>query len=81
MLAKPTPLALKSLYSFSQHAGWGEVSKFLEAELAATYEILTVAGDETLLRQMQGRAKFILDLQALVREAPTRLAQLRESTL
>lgn len=81
MLTKPHPLAVKALYSFSNHTGWDDVSKFLQAELDAVHKVLTEAADEATLRQMQGRAQFIREFTTLVRDAPKVLEKLRESTL
>lgn len=81
MLAKPDSRALRALYSFSNHAGWDEVSKMLEAELASTYEMLVKHKDEVIVRQMQGRAQFILEFQKLVREARQELEMRQQSTL
>lgn len=81
MLTKPSTEALRALYSFSNHSGWAAVSSFLEAELASTQEILAMAVEDVTVRQMQGRAQFILELQKLVREARNELEKRRESTL
>lgn len=81
MLTKPEHMALRALYSFSNHAGWDDVSKFLEGELNATYRALATAADEVTLRQMQGRARFIQEFTSLVRDAAKQLEKLRETTL
>ena len=81
MLTKPEPMALKALYSFSNHTGWDDVSKFLNGELAKVYEALVLNPDEVTLRQMQGRAQFIREFLDLVANAQKVLEKLRESSL
>lgn len=81
MLTKPNSKALRAFYSFSNRTGWDDISAFLDGELAATYERLVKALDEVTVRQLQGRAQFIVDLQKMVREAPQLLEKMRETTL
>ena len=81
MLTKPTVAALRAVYSLSKHAAWDDIDKMFEAELADTLKSLAMARDEVTIRQLQGRAQFIQEFQALVREAHERLLKLRESTL
>lgn len=44
-----------------RHLG-GQFQRLLEHELASTYRNLADASDDTLMRQMQGRARFIREL-------------------
>jgi hypothetical protein len=81
MLTKPSALALRALYSFSNHTGWASVSKMLEDELASTYKLLTEAREPATIHQLQGRAQFINEFQGMVRDAPKILEKLQESTL
>jgi predicted ester cyclase len=81
MLTKPKPMAVKALYSFSNHTGWDDVSKFFDDELAKVHEVLVSSPDEVTLRQMQGRAQFIREFLDLVANAPKVLEKLRESSL
>lgn len=74
-------MAVKALYSFSNHTGWDEVSKFIQGELDKTLEHLVLSPDEVTLRQMQGRARFIQEFLDLVANAPKVLEKLRESSL
>lgn len=74
-------MAVRALYSFSNHTGWDDVSKFLNGELQKVYEVLASSPDEATLRQMQGRAQFIREFLTLVADAPKVLEKLRESSL
>lgn len=49
------------LTAIFKHLG-GQFARLLEHELETTYRNLADASDETLMRQMQGRARFIRDL-------------------
>jgi len=44
-----------------KHLG-GQFKRLLDHELQNTYRNMSDAADETLLRQMQGRARFIREL-------------------
>lgn len=81
MLTKPNSRALRAFYSLSNRTGWDDISAFLDEELAAVYEQLSQAREEVTLRQLQGRAQFIVDFKKVVRDAPTLLEKLRETTL
>ena len=74
-------MALKTLYSFSNHTGWPEVDQMFRDELAKVYETLASSPDEATLRQMQGRAQFIREFLDLVANAAKVLEKLRESSL
>lgn len=74
-------MAVKALYSFSNHTGWEAVGKLFEDELQAIYRVMTSSTDEVTLRQMQGRAQLIQEFLDLVANAPKVLEKLRESSL
>lgn len=81
MLTKPKPMAVRALYSLSNHTGWMDISKFLYDELDKVHETLVLNPDEGTLRQMQGRAQFIKEFLHLVENAATVLEKLRETPL
>ena len=80
MLTKPTKQMLRSLYKHSQQDSWVEITKLFEEELSKTFEVLADSREDTALRQMQGRAQFIREFLALVREAPRHLEKLNDTT-
>ena len=81
MLTKPSTQALRGLYSLSRQPAWGDISKYLNDELTKTYEHMATARDDATVRQMQGRAQFVQEFQALVRDVPSLMEKLGETTL
>lgn len=81
MLTKVTPEAAKAMFRLSGQAEWQAVAKMLDDELAATYKHLVLSPDEAKLRQLQGRAQFIQEFQAAVRDARSNLEKLGGSSL
>lgn len=81
MLTKPTRQQLRSLYSLSKTDAWTEIDKIFQTELDKTYENLAEGRDDATLHRLQGRAQLIREFRVLVREAPSLLEKLGETTL
>lgn len=77
MLSAPTAPQLQALTNLSRQPEWGEVDKLLAAELAATIEKLLDSAEPAQVGKLQGRARLLRELQALITTAPTILAKLR----
>jgi hypothetical protein len=65
VIIPPSTDALRALHVAVSQPWWPEVAKFLEVELAATLNRLVGTTSDVELRQLQGRAKFISDFQAI----------------
>ena len=66
MLTKATPHQLRAAHVLRTQGQWGELESMLKAELFRAYELMVDSRDETILRQLQGRALAMKELMAFV---------------
>ena len=76
MLTKVTPAELRALVRLTRQPDWQEVDSLLSRELLKAKDLLVESPDERVLRALQGRAKMLQDLKALVEAAPEQLEKL-----
>lgn len=76
MLTNPSAQQLRALVVVNAQSAWGEVDKFLGAELAEIFKRLTYTADEAVMRQLQGRAAAIQELRSSVQGARKELERL-----
>ena len=81
MLLTPSADVLRSVYLLSRMNEWKAFSGFLAEERAKVIERLVATSDEVTLRQLQGRAKCLDELEAMVRDARDDLEKLGVTTL
>lgn len=78
MLTKPDAKVLQAIISLGATGAIRQVTEFLEGEQARVRTELEVATGENLTR-LQGRAQFLTEFLAMVRDAPATLAKLKAS--
>ena len=61
MLERPSADVLQALKALHGNPHWRAVEGWLRLELVASHRTLAEAVDDRLLRQTQGRAKFITE--------------------
>ena len=81
MLTKPDIQTLRALSGLSRQAGWSDVDRYLTVELDAIHEAAMTAREDVVVRQLQGRAQFIREFQAHIRNAGGTLEKLRDNSL
>jgi len=55
---------------------WNEIDKLFASELAKTFESMSEAPSEVVLRQCQGIAQLIKEFQRFVQDAPVAMTSL-----
>lgn len=80
MLSKPTVQALQGLAALSKQNHWRAIESLITEELNATLTRMIDTPDERDLRQLQGRAKLLKEIQQLVHNAPDELKRRGHTT-
>ncbi len=66
LLTRPTPEQSEALRLLTTHPGLRPLLQYLREEAGATIGNLMTVPDEVMMRQMQGKAKFLHDLLTAV---------------
>jgi len=69
MLTRPTDHQLRAAHVLRTQGQWGELESYLRAELQRVYELMVDSRDETVLRQLQGRAAAIKEFLTFVNKS------------